>query len=53
MDRIRCISCGSYINVGLGYAKFPCPECAEILGRCVRCRELGKRYVCKCGFEGP
>jgi len=45
MERLTCISCGTYIQVGKGAVRFPCPECDEIIGRCKRCRELGKRYV--------
>jgi hypothetical protein len=53
VERLTCISCGTYITVGSGAVKFPCPECGEVLGRCTRCRELGKKYLCKCGFKGP
>ncbi|MFQ6105855.1 MAG: zinc finger domain-containing protein [Candidatus Hydrothermarchaeaceae archaeon] len=53
MERVRCISCGAYIQVGSGSVKFECPMCEESIGRCTRCRELGKRFTSKCGFEGP
>ncbi len=53
MERLTCISCGAYITVGNGSVKLPCPECGEAIGRCERCRLLGRRYTCKCGFEGP
>jgi len=53
MSELKCISCGAYVTVGRGSVKFPCPECGEIIARCIRCRELGKRYFSKCGFEGP
>jgi predicted RNA-binding Zn-ribbon protein involved in translation (DUF1610 family) len=53
MERLECITCGTYVTPGAGATKLPCPLCGETIGRCVRCRELGKRYACKCGFEGP
>jgi len=53
MERLRCITCGSYIDVEKGSVKFPCPVCGEIIARCGRCRLLAKRYVHTCGFEGP
>ena len=53
MDRLRCTSCGAYVVIGDGSVKFTCPECDEVMGRCSRCRNLGKRYVSACGFEGP
>jgi len=54
MADLTCISCGSYVKVGEGSVQFKCPGCGELIGRCSRCRELGKRYVCAaCGFEGP
>ena len=52
-DKLRCISCGAYVAIGAGSVKLPCPECGEVVGRCARCRTLGKKYNCKCGYEGP
>ncbi len=52
-ERITCITCGAYILIGNGSVKFSCPECGELIGRCVRCKDLGKRFSCKCGFYGP
>lgn len=53
MERLRCISCGGYVVIGDGSVSFPCPACGEMIGRCSRCRRIGKRYACSCGFEGP
>ncbi len=53
MDKLTCISCGATISIGEGSNKFPCPKCDELIGRCARCRKLGKKYISKCGFEGP
>lgn len=53
MDRLECITCGVYVAPGDGAVKMPCPACGEAIGRCPRCRDLGKRYTHKCGFEGP
>jgi predicted RNA-binding Zn-ribbon protein involved in translation (DUF1610 family) len=53
MERLTCITCGTYVTTGDGAVKFPCPTCDDVIGRCTRCRELGKRYTSKCGFEGP
>ncbi|HDH28921.1 MAG TPA: DUF1610 domain-containing protein [Euryarchaeota archaeon] len=53
MERLTCKSCGAIISIGDGSAKFPCPNCDEIIGRCARCRKLGKSYTSKCGFGGP
>jgi hypothetical protein len=53
MDELTCISCGAYIKVGGGNVKFPCPECDSVIVRCQRCRKLGRKYTCECGFSGP
>lgn len=53
VEELACISCGSYITLCGGSVKFNCPECGEAVARCERCRILGKRYVCQCGFSGP
>lgn len=53
MEKLRCISCGGYVVIGDGSVAFPCPLCDETIGRCSRCRRIGKRYTSSCGFEGP
>ncbi|MDI6889225.1 MAG: zinc finger domain-containing protein [Methanocellales archaeon] len=47
-----CISCGVKL-VEPGFARFPCPNCGEEMGRCVKCRKQSNPYRCKCGFVGP
>ncbi len=53
MDSLTCKSCGAIVVIGEGSVKFTCPYCDEIIGRCTRCRKLGKKYVSACGHEGP
>jgi hypothetical protein len=53
MGKTTCISCGAHILIGEGSVEFPCPACGEAVGRCARCRTIGKKYTCTCGFEGP
>ncbi|NOZ76476.1 MAG: DUF1610 domain-containing protein [Euryarchaeota archaeon] len=53
MERTRCITCGSYIEVGRGATEFACPDCGKTIGRCSRCRSQGVTYRCECGFLGP
>ena len=53
IEKLRCITCGSFIEIGKGAVKFPCPICGEIIARCARCRTLARRYKHECGFEGP
>lgn len=48
-----CSSCGAIFTIGDGSVKFQCPACGETIGRCARCRTIGKKYYCTCGFEGP
>ena len=53
LDVEYCISCGIRLS-GKGYTRFPCPNCGEPLGRCVKCRQQSNQYTCKkCGFAGP
>jgi len=47
-----CVSCGVML-VEPGFVRFPCPECGEEIGRCVKCRKQSNPYKCKCGFIGP
>ncbi|MHC1624853.1 MAG: zinc finger domain-containing protein [Methermicoccaceae archaeon] len=48
-----CNSCGVALIVP-GFTRFPCPSCGETIGRCIKCRETGVKYICpKCGFQGP
>jgi len=49
---MKCISCGKEFKEG---AVFKCPSCGkEIIARCLRCKKLVIKYLCKnCGFEGP
>ena len=51
--QLVCSSCKRKITGGSGATEFSCPECGEVVGRCARCRTLGKKYNCKCGYEGP
>jgi len=53
MEVPTCVSCGVYVEAGGGNVRFPCPECGELIVRCRRCRKLGRRYACECGFSGP
>ena len=47
-----CVSCGRLTS---DYTEFKCPKCGkETIIRCLHCREIGNRYICKeCEFEGP
>jgi len=48
-----CTSCNTRL-VEKGFVRFPCPQCGEIIARCVKCRELAVEYKCpNCGYEGP
>jgi predicted RNA-binding Zn-ribbon protein involved in translation (DUF1610 family) len=48
-----CISCGVNL-IERGYARFPCPECGNELGRCAACRHQSNNYKCpECSFQGP
>ena len=49
----RCISCNTSLLAREGSASFPCPNCDDVLSRCGKCRKIGRKYICKCGFEGP
>ncbi|MDP6459462.1 MAG: zinc finger domain-containing protein [Candidatus Hydrothermarchaeota archaeon] len=53
MGKSKCISCGAIFHIGDESVEFPCPACGESLGRCARCRTIGKKYTCTCGFGGP
>ncbi|WP_081472291.1 HVO_2753 family zinc finger protein [Methanothrix harundinacea] len=49
----RCMSCGVTL-IGPGGARFPCPNCGEIIIRCNKCRKQSNPYTCpSCGFLGP
>ncbi|PWB56067.1 MAG: RNA-binding protein [Candidatus Methanoperedenaceae archaeon] len=48
-----CVSCGVNL-IESGYARFPCPQCGNEIGRCAACRHQSNPYKCPgCGFEGP
>lgn len=47
----KCVSCGQGL-VSKGSAKFPCPNCEEVLHRCGSCREQAVAWQSACGFTG-
>jgi Zn-ribbon RNA-binding protein len=54
MAERRCTSCNASLTNDNGSTGFKCPECGkEDVQRCGKCRKLGTKYICKCGFEGP
>jgi hypothetical protein len=53
MAKTKCISCGALSLIGDESVEFHCPSCEVLVGRCARCRNIGKKYICNCGFEGP
>jgi hypothetical protein len=52
---MKCISCGTIIEVNEKSSVFPCPNCAKVqIARCGRCKKLVRPYTCEeCGFTGP
>ncbi len=51
---IICTSCKTKVSNMVGTVIFKCPKCSKVdIVRCERCRRVGIKYRCSCGFEGP